>query len=150
MNDVLKLVKKTIAQLSHDRVRFDFDLGFAIDQAGDFDDRGGRADFAEYVAVDTGHLFPGVYVSDEHPRADDVLEFAAEGFDGRLDNRERAGGLVANFSGVGAVGVDADAAGDGDRVAAADRAAIAHDRLPLRAAGCTFAAEAVLDGDFDI
>ena len=51
---------------------------------------------------------------------------------------------------VRAVGVDADRAGDGDRIAAADRPAVTHDRLPLRAARRTLAARPLGDRDLDI
>ena len=54
---------------------------------------------------------------------------------GSLSSRERqavaAARLLAHGFGVGAVGVDSDGAGDGDRIAAADSATVAHDRLPL-------------------
>ena len=101
-------------------------------------------------AVDAGDCFPLADVGDVHPCADDVLELAAEGFDGGLDDGERAGGLGGEVGCVGAVGVDADGAGDGDRVAAADGAAVAHERLPLGAAGSTAPAGAIVDGDVDV
>ena len=104
----------------------------------------------EHAAVDAGDFFPLAHVGDEHPRADDVLHLAAERFDGGLDDGQRAGRLLADRLGVRAIGIDADAAGDGNRVAAADGAAVAHDRLPLRAARSTLPAGTILNGDFDV
>ena len=51
--------KMTVLTASgNNRVRFDFDERVAVDQPGDFDDRRGRADFAEHAAVDAGDFFP--------------------------------------------------------------------------------------------
>lgn len=135
---------------SYDRVGFDFDEGFAVDEAGDFDDGGGGADFAEDAAVNAGHFFPFAHVDDVHPRANNMLQLAAKGFDGGADDGERAGRLVADAFRVAAIGIDADRAGNGDRVAAADRAAVAHDGFPLRAARSALTAGTILDGDVDI
>ena len=117
---------------------------------GDFDDRCGRANFTEHSAVDAGDLFPLAHIRNVHPRTNHVLEFAAERFDGGLNDGERAGGLFTDRARIRAIGVDADAPGHGDRVAAAHGAAIAHDRLPLRTARSALAADTVLDGDFNV
>jgi hypothetical protein len=133
-----------------DRVGFDFDESRRVDQFDDFDDRGGGADVFENLAVDAGDGFPLADVDDEHAGTDDVFEPAVEGFDRRADDGQRARGLSGDVGRVGAVGVDADRAGDGDGVAAADGAAVAHERLPFRAAGGTSPAGAIVDGDLDV
>ena len=43
--------------LTDDGVGFDFDKCFAINEFGDFDDRGGGADVFEHFAVDAGDSF---------------------------------------------------------------------------------------------
>src|SRR5690606_3252619 len=101
-------------------------------------------------AMDAGDLFPLAHVGYVHSRANHVLQFAAERLDRRLNDGQRPRGLFTHALGVRAVGVDADAAGDGDDVARSNRAAIAHDRLPLRAAGGAAAAGAILDRDLDV
>src|SRR5206468_1454448 len=112
-------------------VGFDLDLRIAIDQARYFDDGRGGPDLGEDFAVDLGDLFPLADVGDVHAGADDVFDAAAQGFDGGADDRQRAAGLLAQRLGVGAVGVDADAAGDGDPVACAYGAAVTHQRFPF-------------------
>src|SRR4051794_19667623 len=44
--------------LSDDRVRLDLDLRRAVDQLGNLDDRGRRADLGEDLAVDARDLLP--------------------------------------------------------------------------------------------
>jgi len=61
-----------------DGVGFDFDEGVVVDQLGDFEERGGWADFFEDFAVDSGDFFPLGDVDDEHAGADDVFDLPAE------------------------------------------------------------------------
>jgi hypothetical protein len=79
-----------------------------------------------------------------------MLNLAAEGFDRGLDDRQRAGRLLAKAFRVGAVGVDADAAGHRDQVTRADGPAVAHDRFPLRTAGSALASGPFCNGDLDV
>ena len=85
--------------LSDDRIRFDFDDRVAVDQrATSTIVVAGRMSL-KTLAVDAGDFFPFAHVGHEHPRADDVLQLAAERFDRRPDDGQRAGRLLADCLG---------------------------------------------------
>jgi hypothetical protein len=90
--------KRRLDFLFDDGVGFDFDLGFRVDESGDFDDGCGGADFGEDFAVDFGDLFPFGDVNDVHAGAEYVLDFAAEGFDGGTDDAEGSAGLFGKVA----------------------------------------------------
>src|SRR5439155_19563680 len=89
-------------------------------------------------------------VGDVPGREDDVFELAAEGLDGGADDGERAARLRGEGRGVRAVGVDSYGSGDGDEVAAANGAGVAHLRLPLGAGAGTSPAGTIADHDLNV
>ncbi len=69
------------------RLDLDLDEQARVDQRADLDQRGGRPDVAEDLAVDRGDLAGGGDVGHEHPRPHDVGEGEAGLGQGALDDR---------------------------------------------------------------
>jgi hypothetical protein len=120
-----------------DRVGLDLDQHVGIDQAPDFDHRGGRTDVAEGFAVRTADRLPLRDVGDVHAGAHDVAEGRA-----RRGQRARYVGDRLSRLRVRVTLADDRAIGAGRRrsghehpVPDAHRARIADQRLPARAAG---------------
>src|SRR5580704_15778953 len=113
-------------------VGFDFYSPLWVEQGGDDDHGGCRADKAEELAVDATDGLPVFGVSQVHASAVDVLDGAAGVLEGRCDEGEALFGL---FGGVGLVRTYWTCAGDMDAVADADGAGEADDGLEGRCAG---------------
>ena len=145
--EYLRVVIRNIRQkLENDPAR----PAIVVNELGDADQSGGGADFAEDFAVGGGDLLPQLQAGGVDARADDVADVATQGVQGRHDDVQGTAGLLGDRRGVLAIGPHADRAGDGDRVARPDCAAVADDRLPLRAGADTGASEAFLRAGLDV
>ena len=71
-----------------DGVGLDLDEGGGVDQLGDLDQRCGRTDRAEDLAVDLAGVFPLGNVGQIDPRADHIGDLAPQGLNGRGHDRQ--------------------------------------------------------------
>src|ERR1700677_3929294 len=113
-------------------VRFDFNAPVWIEQGGDDDHGGGRADEAEELTVDAAGWLPVLGVGEVHAGAVDVFEGTTSVLEGGGDKGET---LVGLFGDVGDVGTNGTGARDVDMIADPDGAREADDGLEGRGAG---------------